>query len=506
MSNDNEQIIEDVEEKDLVESEATAEEVVEETATEEVEETEQEEVSEETEIAEEETEEVVEETAEEVSEEAEEVEEETQPLSDTVLDVLLGEAKKTKAEAEEEDSEAEEDDDDEELEEAKKVKEEEEESDEEEDEDESEVAEEDEVKEGAHEDEDEEDEDEELPEVTTKAGYLAASFGALKGMRKSELVAAYQAINPIEEGEHETEEGYHEEMPKTKAELINAMYGQLKAMKKDPLMASYKSIMASHCESVEEDTEADLFAEDLKVLADADQELTEDFKSKASILFEAAVANKVNTIKEELEAEYAADLQEEVTYVRESLIEKIDDYLSFVVESWIEENQEFVDNKLRVEITENFMKALQNTFTEHYIEVPDSKVDLVDDLSEQVTEIKESLANVSAEKEELARQVEELSREKIISEASTDLASTEAGKLASLVEETEFVDSETFAAKVATIKEGFFKESTETEEVLTETVDSAETEVKTIVEGEISQEAKLPKDMAKYVTHLSRFK
>ena len=490
MSNEiEEQIIEDVEEKDLVESEATTEEVVEETAAEEVEETEQEEVSEETEIAEEETE--------EVSEEAEEVEEETQPLSDTVLDIILGEAKKKQEEAEEDDSEEEEDeDDDEELEEAK-VKEEEEESDEEEDD--SDVAEE--VEEDEESDDEDEDEDEVIPEVTTKAGYLAASFGALKGMKKSELVAAYQAVNPVVEGEEETYE-----TPKTKAEIINAMYGQLKAMKKDDLMSSYKSIMASHCESVEEDTEANLFAEDLKVLADADQELTEDFKIKASILFEAAVANKVQTIKEELEAEYSADLQEEVNYVRESLIEKIDDYLSFVVESWIEENQEFVDNKLRVEITENFMKALQNTFTEHYIEVPDSKVDLVDELSEQVTEIKESLANVTSEREELARQVEELSREKIISEASADLASTEAGKLASLVEETEFVDSETFAAKVATIKEGFFKESTETEtEVLSETVDSAETEVTTIVEGELSEEAKLPKDMAKYVNQLSRF-
>jgi hypothetical protein len=440
--------------------------------------------------------------------------------------VLLGEAKK-KNEAEHEDDEAEvEEDEDEELEEAKVSEEDEESEDEDEEEvsegaheDEEEVEEEEddeELEEGAHEDEDEdeveegehsdedeesdEDEKEELPEVQTKAGYLAASFDTLKGMKKSELVAAYEALNMTEDEEE------MEEMPKTKADIINAMYGQLKAMKKDDLMASYKSIMASHCESVKEETEADLFADDLKVLADADQGLTEDFKQKASILFEGAVANRVAEIKEALEAEYSENLQEEVTYVRESLVTKIDDYLSYVVESWIEENQEFVDNKLRVEITENFMKALQNTFTEHYIEVPDSKVDLVDDLSEQVTEIKESLANVSAEKEELARQVEELSREKIISEASTDLASTEAGKLASLVEETEFVDSETFAAKVATIKEGFFKESTETEEVLTETVDSAETEVKTIVEGEISQEAKLPKDMAKYVTHLSRFK
>ena len=499
MSNDNEQIIEDVEEEDLViESEV--------------------EVSEETEVT-----------------------EQKQPLSDTVLEVLLGEAKKkNEAEESEEDEEVseEEEDEDEELEEAKVSEEDEEESDEDEeevseakeddesDEDEEEVSEakedEEEVEEEEESDEDEEevsesaeeeeesdeveeeeesDEDEEeveLPEVKTKAGILAASFDALKGMKKSNLVAAYEAINMTEDEEDEVE------VPKTKADIINAMYGQLKSMKKDDITASYKSIMAS-CGGMHEETEADSFALDLKVLAEADQELTEDFKAKASILFEAAVANKVNTIQEELESQYSEDLQEEVTYVRESLVEKIDDYLSFVVESWIEENQEFVDNKLRTEITENFMKALQSTFTEHYIEVPDSKVDLVDELSEEVTEMKESLANAEAEKSELASQVVTLQREKIISEASTDLASTEAGKLSSLVEDTEFVDADTFSAKVATIKEGFFKESNQSEE-LVESQDSTVTETQTIVEGAVDPQAKLPKDMAKYVQHLSRFK
>jgi hypothetical protein len=482
MSNEIEQIVEDVEEKELIESEV--------------------EVSEETEVTEPE-----------------------QTLSNAVLDVLLGEAKKkNEAEESDEEDEASEENDDEELEEAKKVSEEDEEESEdeeeeevseakvEEEEDESDEEEEEEVSEAAEEDEDdseeeeeESDEDEEetdeevIPEVQTKAGYLAASFDALKGMKKSELVSAYQAVNMSEDEEGEVE------VPKTKADIINAMYGQLKAMKKDDLMASYKMIQASHCESVKEDTEVDAFAADLKVLAEADQELTEDFKAKASILFEAAVANKVQTIKEELEAQYSEDLEEEVSYVRESLIEKIDNYLGFVVESWVEENQEFVDSKLRTEITENFMKALQNTFTEHYIEVPESKVDLVDELAEQVTDIKESLASAEAEKAELASQVETLQREKIISEATADLASTQASKFASLVEETEFVDAETFTAKVATIKEGFFKESTETEETESLTEDSATTEVKTIVEGEVDSTAKLNKNMAKYVQQLSRF-
>jgi len=471
MSNKIEQIIEDVEEKDLViESEV--------------------EVSEETEVTEQE-----------------------QPLSNAVLDVLLGEAKKKNEEEEDSDEEDESEDEDEELEEATEEDEEDSEEDEEEvseaaddedsEEDEEEVSEaadeesdEEEVEEEEESDEDEDSEDEvELPEVKTKAGILAASFDALKGMKKSNLVAAYEAIN-MSEDEGEVE------VPKTKADIINAMYGQLKVMKKENLQASFKSIVSS-C-GVHEETEADSFAEDLKVLAEADKDLTEDFKAKASVLFEAAIADKVNGIQESLEAQYAEDLSEEVAYVRESLVEKIDGYLSYVVESFIEENQEFVDNKLRTEITENFMDALQGVFTEHYIEVPDSKVDLVDELSEEVAEIKESLANTEAEKSELAQQVETLQREKVIAEASSDLASTQAGKLSSLVEETQFVDAETFAAKVATIKEGFFKESKE--EVLSETVESSTTETQTIVEGAAPANAKLPKSMAKYVQHLSRFK
>ena len=457
MSQENDQIIEDVEEKNLVESEV--------------------EVSEETEVA------------------------EQQRLSNTVLDVLLGEAKKKN---EEEDEEMDDSEEEEEMEESadedEDDSEEMEESADEEDEDleegEYDSEDEEEMEESADEEDEDDSEEIELPEVKTKAGILAASFDALKGMKKSSLVSAYEAINMSEE------EG-EVEVPNTKADIINAMYGQLKSMKKDDLQASYKAIMAS-CGGMHEETETDSFADDLKVLADAEQGLTEDFKGKASVLFEAAVANKVNEIQESLEEQYAEDLTEEVTYIRESLIEKIDDYLSYVVESFIEDNQEFVDNKLRTEITENFMSALQGVFTEHYIEVPESKIDLVDQLSDEVTEIKESLAEVESQRNELAQQVETLQREKIIAEASSDLASTQASKLASLVESTAFVDAETFAEKVNTIKEGFFKESAS--KLISEDVDGSTSGIKTIVEGAAQPNANLSKDMARYVQHLSRFK
>ena len=491
MSNEIESIIEDIEEKDLVENQELE----------------------------------AEETVEEVSEEIE-VAEESQPLSDTVLNVLLGE-KKTNEKADEVEEEDEVEEDEEEVKEGKHEKEEDAHGDEKEEdahEDEkNEAAHDDEKEEDAHEDEKDEsvtDDEEEamkanskstddsvkkigkqdvMPEVTTKAGYLAASFAKLKEMRKSALVSAYGALNPVSEEEGEEVK----EMPKTKADLINAMYGQLKNMKKDDIMASYKSIMSSYHDDVKEEVEADHFAQDLKVLAEADQNLTDDFKQKASILFEGAVANKTAEIKESLEAQYAEDLEEEVGYVRDSLVEKIDSYLGYVVESWIEENQEFVDNKLRTEIAEGFMKALQNTFTEHYIEVPDSKVDLVDELAEQVTEAKQTLDEVTSQKQELARQVEELTRQKIVSEATADLAATQAGKLAKLLEEVDFVDADTFSEKVATIKEDFFKESTSTEAEESETEDA--TEVKTIIEG-ASEEPKHSPDMERYVSQLSRFK
>jgi len=365
MSDEN-QIIEDVEEVDLVENQELVQDIPEEVA-----------------------------------------EDTSQTLSQAVVDALLGEAKKTESEEKSDDDDSEEEemeeakakteeDDSEEVEEAKAKTEEE---DPEEEVEES-AEEEDEVEESAE--DSEEVEEVNLPDVKTKAGYLAASFDALKGMKKSQLVSAYKGIN-VSEDEGEVE------VPKTKADIINAMYGQLKAMKKDQLTASYKAIQDS-CGGMHEELETESYAEDLKILADSEQELTEGFRAKVGTLFEGAVANRVVEIKESLEAQYDNDLQEEVGYIRESLVTKIDDYLSYVVETWIEENQEFVDNKLRTDITENFMKALQGVFTEHYIEVPDSKVDLVDQLSEEVASVKESLVDVEEKNVTLAEELESLHR------------------------------------------------------------------------------------------------
>lgn len=440
-----------------------------------------------------ENQELVQDTPEEVAEESQE------SLSDSVLDVLLGEAKK-KNEAEDEEDDEEESDD--------------EESDD--DEDEDEVEESVEVDEETIEESSEEVEEETLEEgVQTKAGILADAFSTIKSMKKHDLVKAYEAMHDDDE-EEEIEEGdvdgekdaadtaasiKKSAPPQTKAEMINAMYKEMKGMKKDDLMAAYDAIKSSMDGEEDEEEMEEAFATDLKVLADADSNLTEDFKAKASTLFEAAVANKVATIKEDLENTYEDSLQEEVVYIRETLIEKIDNYLTYVVEDWMSENQEYVDNKLRTDIAEDFMKNLKDLFVESYIEVPESKVDLVDSLSEDVEATKSELLTVSEERDSLASQIEELQREKIISEATSELTSTQSSKFVKLLEGIEFVDASNFETKVSVIKESFFNEEEPTQE-LEEEVSSDETEI--IVEGEGDPNAELSPTMQKYLSSLSR--
>ena len=142
---------------------------------------------------------------------------------------------------------------------------------------------------------------------------------------------------------------------------LQAQYGKLKKE-----MASAKSMD----ESFDLESEVDL-------LVQADSNLSEEFKTKAQVVFEAAIANKVYDIRTQLEEQYASDLQEELTHVRTSLIEKIDNYLTYVVENWVNENEDVVDSQLRSEITEGFIKGLQNLFVESYIDVPEEKRDLV---------------------------------------------------------------------------------------------------------------------------------
>ena len=211
------------------------------------------------------------------------------------------------------------------------------------------------------------------------------------------------------------------------------------------------------------------FSDDLNALVDDEATLSEEFKEKTAVIFEAAVKSKVAAEINRLEEAYAVELEEEVSATKADLVEKVDSYLNYVVENWMEENKLAIQSGLRAEIAEGFMNGLKDLFVENYIEVPESKVDLVDDLADQVEELEEKLNKSTAQAMEVSEELETLKREAIIREASKDLAETQVEKLKTLAGDIDFVSEEAFTTKVATIKESYFTKATA--ETVTEEVE-----------------------------------
>jgi len=264
-------------------------------------------------------------------------------------------------------------------------------------------------------------------------------------------------------------------MPKTKAGMINAMYAQMSGMKKDQLMATYSKMREDF--DLEDNEESDAvelpetsydFTEDLNALVESEQTLSDEFKVKTAVIFETAIRSKLTEEVERLEDDYQSRLEEELNTTRSDLVEKIDSYLNYVVENWMEENKLVVENGLRTEIAEGFMNNLRNLFVESYIDVPESKVDLVDELAEQVEDLEEKLNVQTASMLNMNESLENFHRQSIIREASRDLAETQVEKLASLVESLDFEDEESFATKVRTVKESYFKKKVKETEEITE--------------------------------------
>jgi hypothetical protein len=186
------------------------------------------------------------------------------------------------------------------------------------------------------------------------------------------------------------------------------------------------------------------------------EDLSEDFREKATSIFEAAVIARVNNemekVAESLEEKYA---QEFIEY-KENIVEKIDAYLNYVVEGYLEENKLAIENGLRNEITEDFMSGLKALFKEHYIEVPEEKYDVIGELQVKVTELEENLNDQIHSNVGLTSELTELKKKMIIKEMSKDLADTEANKLSKLLEGVEFDSTELYKEKVAVIKENYF--------------------------------------------------
>ena len=221
------------------------------------------------------------------------------------------------------------------------------------------------------------------------------------------------------------------------------------------------------------------FKEDLDALVKDEDTLSEGFKEKAATIFEAALNSKVNAETAKLEERYSSDLAGEVEAIKEDLVDKVDGYLTYVVENWMKDNEVAIEHSLKSEITESFIQSLGQLFTEHHINVPEDAGDILDTLSEEAKDAKAQLNDATEKAMELSEKVKAYERQDIIREACKGLAATEAAKLTELTEAVEADDNEAFASKVATIKESYLNKDTavETSEVDAITEDSQEKQV-----------------------------
>jgi len=234
------------------------------------------------------------------------------------------------------------------------------------------------------------------------------------------------------------------------------------------------------------------FSEDLEALMAEEATLSEGFKGKAAIIFEAAMKSKLSEEVARLEENYETNLMEEVNSIKEDLVEKVDGYLNYVVENWMAENELAIKNGLRSEIAEDFMGKLKDLFVESYIDVPDSKVDLVDDLAESNEALEVKLDEQTEALISMKEELEVYKRFEVIREASNGLAQTQVEKLVKLSEDVDFVSEEVFAEKVATIKEAYFAK------------DKAHASVVEAFEEEETEQVEVSESMAAYITALRK--
>ena len=258
---------------------------------------------------------------------------------------------------------------------------------------------------------------------------------------------------------------------------------------------------------MKEDTasEIQIDSSDISRLVESEEGLTEEFKEKATTIFEAAVKSKIKEAEEALKESYAVTLIEEVEAIKEGMVDKIDNYLTYAVECWVEDNKVAIESSLRTEIAENFIHSLKTVFTENYIEVPENKIDLYAKLEEQKQDAENKLAQSLELVSDLAESVEKLSREKIVNEYTSELADTQAEKLKSLIEDIQYTSEDKFRSKVETIKEFYINGpmfNSETKTLNEEDSSNSFITTETIVENETEKE--VSPAMKNYLTALSR--
>ena len=294
----------------------------------------------------------------------------------------------------------------------------------------------------------------------------------------------------LKNSEHNKDEDAH--MPKTKADAINAMMDVMKKMPAGEAKKMYASYMAGKKEPTEEELELEGLSkakaaiekrlasinvkEDVEALVQG-EDLSEEFQSKAATIFEAAVKSKIRPEVERIEEEKSQEIAKEMETFKTELAEKVDGYLDYVVTEWMKENELAIERGLKGEIAEDFIGGLKALFEEHYIDVPDEKYDILESQAQKIDELEEKLNDTIGKLTEKKQSEDSLVRESVIKEVSSDLAETQSEKFASLVEDVEFTDKETFTEKLNTLKENYFPKSVPSETLTEENEETKEIDV-----------------------------
>lgn len=234
--------------------------------------------------------------------------------------------------------------------------------------------------------------------------------------------------------------------------------------------------------------------EHVDALVAGEKDLTDEFKTKAATIFEAAIKSKVKEIEEEMETDYTNKFEQESAKAKAELTEKVDSYLSYVVEEWMKENEIALERGIKGEIAEDFINGLKKLFEDHYIDVPDEKYNVLEDQADKIEKLEKDLNEQIQKNVDLNKEVGTKTKDEIKSKVSEDLADTSKEKFAKLAEEIEYSNADDYTKKLETVKESYFGKKTETKESLDD-----------VAAGESSNED-LSKAMAAYSAAISKTK
>ena len=268
------------------------------------------------------------------------------------------------------------------------------------------------------------------------------------------------------------------DMEEMDMEEIKAAYDKMKEMTGagDPRgnMTSEveKEKEALQKEAVEQRIKTIDVTEHVEALMSGEGDLTDEFKKKAATVFESAVKSKVRDEVKRLQENYDNEIEEGIKSNKAELTEKVDTYMNYVVEEWMKENELAVERGLKGEIAEDFIAGLKQLFEDHYVDIPDEKYDVLQAQSDKIAELEEKVNKTLEESINRKKENDELTRNKVISESTSDLADTEIEKFKELTQDVDFEDEESFKGKLDTLKESYFpKVKKET----TENIDNVET-------------------------------